>query len=145
MAYLIEHNRQLSALQPLCDDAGTTSEPEWRINSQIGWQAERWETTLTVRYLGETEDLIGGRDTENFSCAVNPSVAAEPVDSYLELGLRGLYRLSDRAELSAGIINLTDEEPPLSQLAAGTWPWFDQALYDPRGMRFYVNLNYEFF
>ncbi len=148
VAYLMEHERQLSALQPLCDDAGGTSEPEWRINGQLGWQsASRWSTTLVLRYLGSTEDLPGGRDTANRSCDVNPSIPAKAVDSYLELGLRATYAFSDAIELSAGIINLTDEDPPFSEQApsgGGGWPFFDQSLYDPRGTRFYLNLSYDF-
>ncbi len=148
IAYLIEHNRQLSAVQPLCNDKGTTSEPEWRVNGQVGWKADRWSATLSARYLGETTDYNGGRDTINFSCAPNPTGELQKVDSYLELGLRGTYQLTDRLEMVAGVINLTDEAPPFSELAAsggGSWPWFDQALYDPRGTRFYLNVNYDLF
>ena len=144
-SYLLEHERQTSAVQPLCDDAGTTSEPEWRINGQIGWQAADWTTTLTIRYLGSTEDLPGGYDSANFSCDVNPAFPIEKVDSYLELGLRGTYNFNESTQLSAGIINLTDEEPPVSTVAGGGWPWFDQALYDPRGTRYYINLDHTFF
>ncbi len=145
VAYLIEHERQSSAVQPLCDDAGTTSEPEWRVNGQLGWQASEWNTMLTLRYLGETEDLPGGRDAANSSCDVNPARPALPVDSYLEFGLRGTYNINDTTEIAAGIINLTDEEPPFSEVAAGAWPWFDQSLYDPRGRRFYLTLKHDFF
>lgn len=141
IAYLLSHERQTSAVQPLCEDAGTTSEPEWRLNGQLGWQAEDWTATLTMRYLGETEDYVGGR--VDLTC--NPAGEIFPVDSYLELGLRGTYSIGESTELSAGIINLTDEEPPFSKVAAGEWPWFDQSLYDPRGTRFYVNLKHNFF
>ena len=59
VAWLLEHERQTSAVQPLCDDTGTTSEPEFRINGQLGWEAEKWTTTLNFRYLDSTEDLPG--------------------------------------------------------------------------------------
>jgi iron complex outermembrane recepter protein len=144
-SYLMTHERQSSAVQPLCDDAGTTSEPEWRINGQLGWQADTWSTTLTSRFLGETTDYPGGRDSANFSCAPNPSAGTEKADSYLELGLRGTYNFNDQTTLSAGIINLTDEEPVFSPTAAGGWPFFDQALYDPRGRRYYLSVDYSFF
>ena len=144
-SYLMSHERQSSAVQPLCEDAGTTSEPEWRINGQLGWQADRWSTTLTSRFLGETTDYPGGRDSANFSCAPNPSAGTEKADSYLELGLRGTYDFNDQTRVSAGIINLTDEEPVFSPTAAGGWPFFDQALYDPRGRRYYLSVDYSFF
>ena len=60
--------------------------------------------------------------------------------------MRATYRLSQATELTVGVINLTDEEPPFSLLAGGAtgWPWYDQALYDPRGTRFYLNLSHDF-
>ena len=143
-SYLMSHERQLSAVQPLCEDAGTTSEPEWRFNTQLGWAQNDWSVYLTGRYIGETEDLIGGRDTSNNSCAPNPSGRIETVDSYFELGLRGTYQFTDATDVTFGIVNLTDEEPSYSELAAGGWPWFDQALYDPRGTRWYLSLTHSF-
>ena len=143
LAYLISHERQLSALQPLCEDAGTTSEPDWRLNGQLGWATPKWEALLLVRYLGETEDLVGGRDTENNSCAPNPSGRVREVDDYLELGLRGTYFVSEDTEISLGVINLTDEEPPFSEVAGGGWPFFDQSLYDARGTRIYLTISHE--
>ena len=145
VSYLIEHNRQLSALQPLCNDAGTTSEPELRVNGQFGYRMTRWEGIVTVRHLSDTQDLPGGRDTANFSCSVNPSRPALPIASYTEWGLRGVYHINDKADLSAGVINLNDRDPSFSEIAAGGWPWFDQALFDPRGTRYYLNLNYDFY
>ena len=144
-AYLIEHERQTSAVQPLCDDTGTTSEPEWRINGQVGWEAAKWNATVLFRYLDSTEDLPGGRDSANFSCDVNPARPVQKVDDYLEIGLRGTYSFGESTELAVGIINLTDEEPPFSEVASGAWPWFDQSLYDARGTRYYLNMTYDFF
>ena len=99
---------------------------------------------MNFRYLDSTEDLPGGRDSVNLSCDTNPARPRLPVDSYLELGLQGTYSINADAELSIGIINLTDEEPPFSEVAGGGWPWFDQSLYDARGTRFYMNLSYDF-
>ena len=102
-----------------------------------------WTTTLTFRYLGETEDLVGGR--ADGSCDVTASGFVHDVDSYLEFGLRGTYSFTENSELAVGFINITDEEPPFSLTAAGEWPWFDQSLYDPRGTRFYMNFTHNFF
>lgn len=141
IAYLLSHERQSSAVQPLCEDKGTTSEPEWRLNGQFGWQSNAdWSAVMTVRYLGETTDLIGGR--ADGSCEAESR--ERDVDSYLELGLRGTYNITDKAQVAAGIINLTDEEPPFSEIVSGGWPWFDQELYDARGTRYYVNFTYDF-
>ena len=142
VAYLLSHERQTSAVQPLCEDKGTTSEPEWRVNGQLGWQASNWSTTLTMRYLGETEDLVAGRVEGSCEAAGR---GRRSVDSYLEFGLRGTYTFNEKTTIAVGIINLTDEEPPFSEVASGGWPWFDQSLYDPRGTRWYMNVAYSFF
>jgi iron complex outermembrane receptor protein len=142
IAYLLSHERQSSAVQPLCEDKGTSNEPEWRINGQFGWQSNAdWSAVMTARYLGSTTDLIGGR--ANGSCEA--LTRERGVDSYLELGLRGTYNFGEKAQLAAGIINLTDEEPPFSEWVSGGWPWFSQELYDARGTRYYVNFTYDFF
>jgi iron complex outermembrane receptor protein len=142
LAYLISHERQSSAVQPLCEDKGTSNEPEWRANGQFGWQSDAdWSAVLTMRYIGSTEDLIGGR--ADGSCEAQSRVRG--VDSYFELGLRGTYMFNDKAQIAAGIINLTDEEPPFSEWVSGGWPWFNQELYDPRGTRYYVNFTYDFY
>jgi iron complex outermembrane receptor protein len=142
IAYLLSHERQSSAVQPLCEDKGTSSEPEWRINGQFGWRSNAdWSAVMTMRYLGETTDLIGGR--ADGSCEAN--TRERDVDSYFELGLRGTYNFGEKMQLAAGIINVTDEEPPFSEWVSGGWPWFDQELYDARGTRYYVNFTYDFF
>ena len=143
LAYLLKHERQTSAIQPLCDDKGTTSEPEMRVNGQVGWQAPKWSATMTVRHLGSTDDLVGGR--EDGECFVSNTGRVRPVDSYTELGLRGTYTFGDNTEVAVGIINITDEEPPFSEVAGGGWPFHSQSLYDARGTRWYMNLKHNFF
>jgi iron complex outermembrane receptor protein len=142
-AFLLAHERQTSSLQPLCDDKGTTSEPELRLNGQVGWQAENWSATTTFRYLGETDDLVGGR--EDGTCDISANGRIRPVDSYLEFGLRGTFNLGDNGQIAGGIHNITDEEPPFSEVAGGGWPFHDQSLYDARGTRYYVSYKHNFF
>jgi iron complex outermembrane receptor protein len=142
LAYLLSHERQTSAVQPVCEDKGTTDEPEVRLNGQFGWQSDAdWSVVLTARYLGSTDDLIGGR--EDGSC--DPAGRVRGVDDYLEFGLRGTYSFGEKLQLAGGIINLTGEEPPFSEWSSGGWPWFNQELYDARGARYYVNLTYDFY
>ena len=100
-----------------------------------------WSAVMTLRYLGETTDLIGGRADGTCEALTRE----RDVDSYLEVGLRGTYNITNQAQLAAGIINLTGEEPPFSEWVSGGWPWFDQELYDARQMRYYVNFTYDFF
>ncbi len=142
-AYLISHERQISILQPLCDGKGTTSEPEWRWNGQGNWSNDAWNATLNFRYIGSTRDLPAGRDTVNNSCDVNPTRPAQDVDDYIEFGTSVSYNFT-KSKLTFGVRNLLDQEPPFSEVAAGGWPWFDQALYDIRGRNYYLNFKYDF-
>lgn len=140
--YLLSHERQTSVTQPLCDDAGTTNEPEWRFNSQIGWTQQKWSVFLTGRYVGETEDIIGGRDTANKKCGPSEGSVVNSVDSYFELGLRATYDFTEGTRATLGVVNLTDEEPPYSEAAAGAWPWYNQSAFDPRGTRWYLSFTH---
>jgi len=140
--YLVEYLRQSSALQPLCDDAGTTSEPEWRANLQLRWQTGQWDTSTLVRYVGETEDLVGGR--EGGTCTIAEGGRVRAVDSYTQVDLQTSYIFDTGTRLSLGIRNVFEEEPPFSEIAAGGWPWFDQALYDITGRSFYVRADHRF-
>ena len=144
VAYLLSHDRQASRLQPLCDDAGTTSEPEWRANVQVGLLRNDWSAVVTGRYIGDQVEYPGGRDTANNSCEPSPTSQPRRIDDYLEVGLNGSYFIDDDTTVAIGVQNLTDEEPPFSLTAAGGWPWFDQALYDIRGRRYYLSLSHSF-
>lgn len=140
--YLIEYLRQTSALQPLCDDAGTTSEPEWRANLRLSWSVANWNSNLFVRYVGETEDLVGGR--EGGTCTIAEGGRVRPVDSYAQVDVQTSYVFDQGTRLTFGIRNLLEEEPPFSEIAAGGWPWFDQALYDITGRSFYLRADHQF-
>jgi iron complex outermembrane receptor protein len=140
--YLLEYLRQTSALQPLCDDAGTTSEPEWRANLQLRWQTGRWDSSALVRYVGETEDLVGGR--EGGTCTIAEGGRVRSVDGYTQVDLQTSYVFDAGTRLTLGIRNVFEEEPPFSEIAAGGWPWFDQALYDITGRSFYLRADHRF-
>jgi iron complex outermembrane receptor protein len=140
--YLLEYLRQSSALQPLCDDAGTTSEPEWRSNLRLQWSRGDWESTVLVRHVGSTEDLVGGR--ANGTCTIAEGGRVRSVDAYTQVDLQTSYHLNGGTRLTLGIRNLFEEEPPFSEIAAGGWPWFDQALYDITGRSFYLRADHRF-
>jgi iron complex outermembrane receptor protein len=140
--YLVEYLRQSSALQPLCDDAGTTSEPEWRANLQLRWQTGQWDSSAMIRYVGETEDLVGGR--EGGTCTIAEGGRVRSVDSYTRVDLQTSYVFDAGTRVTLGVRNVFEEEPPFSEIAAGGWPWFDQGLYDITGRSFYVRADHRF-
>lgn len=136
--HLVSFERQSSATQPLCEEAGSTSEPEWRANVLMGWARENLTANANVRYVGETEDSLAGRETG--TC--DPAGTVLPVDSYVELALNGSIDINETTKFTAGITNVLDETPPYSE--ANSWPWYDQALYSNIGRAYYIELNKKF-
>lgn len=140
--HLLSMKRQSSAIQPLCEDAGTTSEPEWRTNLRASWENDDYGVNVSVRYVGETEDNPAGRADQ--SCASQNADRIEQVDSYTQIDMQGYYILESGTKLTLGIRNIADKQPPYSSVAAGGWPWYDQALYDNMGRFMYASVEYKF-
>ncbi|WP_171045612.1 TonB-dependent receptor [Pseudoalteromonas rubra] len=141
-SYLMSMERQTSAVQPLCDDAGTTSEPEWRHNLRTSWETADYGASVAIRYVGETADHPGSRKSGTCEWA-RPDDILE-VDSYTQVDLQGFYYLETGTKLTVGMRNLFDEEPPYSEQAANRWPWYDQALYDNMGRYLYFSVSHKF-
>ncbi|MCP1339975.1 TonB-dependent receptor [Idiomarina sp. M1R2S28] len=134
----LEHLRQSSATQPLCDDIGTTSEPEWKANLSADWQNGAHSAGAHVRYLGTTDDYVGGRVSG--SCGFQND--AIPVDSYTELDVYYGFQFAENQSIKVGLRNLTDENPPISTL--GGWPFYDQGLYSNIGRFMYARYSVQF-
>jgi len=140
--HLLSMKRQSSAIQPLCEDAGTTSEPEWRTNLRAAWETDQYGVNVNVRYVGETEDNPQGRADQ--SCASQNPDLIEQVDSYTQVDIQGFYFLTDVTKLTVGMRNIADEDPAYSSQASGGWPWYDQGLYDNMGRFMYMSVETKF-
>ncbi len=114
-----------------------TSAPELRFNAGVAWLYQRYSLNAFLRYIGSYDDDEVGID----------NVAFTEVDSQITLDLQGNVELpnpfSDDFEgptLTAGVINVTDEEPPAVITNGG----FDSRVHDPRGRIVYVRLRQTF-
>ncbi|WP_342900924.1 TonB-dependent receptor plug domain-containing protein [Shewanella scandinavica] len=141
-SYLIEHLRQSSATQPLCDDAGTTSEPEWRQNLRASWETSDYGVSANARYIGETTDNPAGKLTG--TCNSQDPSTIVTADSYTQIDLQAFYFLPTGTKLTVGLRNVFDEAPVYSEEAGGGWPFYDQALYDNMGRYMYLSLSHSF-
>lgn len=116
---------------------------KWRGTTNINWQQGGWNAGLGIYYVGETHDSGATTTQAVYDSLGQPSYIApfftggrtiyrrviDPVVSYnLSVG----YRFGEAApewmrdtRLRLGVVNLTDEDPPLS--AAGS----DNFGYDP--------------
>lgn len=141
-SYLMSFKRQTSAIQPLCDEAGTTSEPDWRASGRIGLDFGAANTNVTARYVGKTEDRPGGRISG--TCDLAQPDAVRQVDDYVQFDWNIGYQVTEAVDMLFGIRNVFDQAPPASISAAGGWPYYDQALYDNMGRYFYVEVGFDF-
>ncbi len=142
VSQLLSFKRQSSAIQPLCEDRGTTSEPRWRGNGRLGFTSGGFSGNLTGRYVGKTEDDPAGR--ANGLCSSNDATQKRDVEDYIEFGLNMSYAVNEVMTAKLGVNNLFDVSPPASEVAAGGWPWYDQALYTNMGRFFYVEVGLDF-
>lgn len=128
------------------------------------WQA-RWTNTFVVGPTTHTLALnykSGYRD-QDFAATgqvavnlVNPDGSiGEAVDSlkrrvsdHLTVDWQTLWQVSKQLVLHAGVINVFDQDPPLSMTVGGFNQGFqigyDDRYYDPRGRTLYANLSYRF-
>ncbi|EKE82092.1 TonB-dependent receptor domain-containing protein [Idiomarina xiamenensis] len=136
----LEHLRQSSSIQPLCDDIGTTSEPDWKANFSADWKLADHSAGVYVRYVGETQDFPGGRVSGSCDFQQDPI----DVDSYTQVDAYYGYQLTNAQSIKVGIRNLFDEDPPISTLASGGWPFYDQSLYNNSGRFIYARYNIKF-
>jgi len=144
--YLIDNKSQSASFTPNNNCVGllgnTCSDPdhEWRFVQTTGYTNGPLDVQLRWQFLdGLTNDtvaLIGAPET-NFAL---PRIGSE---NYFDLTAR--YSFNDRYQLRAGVLNLFDNQPPITgndfggtlQNSGNTFP----ATYDPLGRRYFVGLR----
>ncbi len=138
-------------LSPACG-----SSPKWRHIANVRYARDIWSVNLRWRYFGKVDyqntkfDGNGFVDTPiftdklicdhaaNAACLGNGGIASQ---SYLDLS--GTVALGDDAEVTMGVNNIADKEPPLTgnTLATnGNAP----GGYDPAGRFFFASVTFKF-
>lgn len=143
-AYLIERTKtpnEFSAeiglggryTNPTAEDGGAYARN--KVNYSIQWHRDG----LSIAYLGEyIHDLVA--DTQ--FCCRSGAIYVHDVDSQLYHDLVGSYSFSQGTTVSAGITNLTDEEPPF--IDSGFNASTDPATYRLFGRGYYLRLSHDF-
>jgi outer membrane receptor protein involved in Fe transport len=105
--------------------------PRWKGIGTLQWNYEKFSVNWSTHYIGSMKA----------NSAVQPT-ALDPyyTGDYWLHDLRGNYKLNDKVDLRAGILNITDEYPPYLPEA------FDgrqagSSLYDNRGRFFYMGAS----
>jgi iron complex outermembrane receptor protein len=112
--------------------AGVSS--RWRHHAALDWTRADWGATLAQTFQnGYYEPIVR-------ACAFDCPVRRVGSYSLLDLQLR--YAGIRNAQVSIGVNNLLDRDPPVSIQRATFQVGFDPNYADPRGRTFYVSLRY---
>lgn len=106
---------------------------------------DKWSHNLTINYKSGYVDQA----YTDIVCAVtdlagNCINSYHKVKAYTTLDWQTGFKISKAFKLSAGIINLLDQDPPLSiKNVAGHQIGYDNRYADPRGRTYYLTARYE--
>jgi outer membrane receptor protein involved in Fe transport len=111
-----------------------TSTPEWKGNLSVAWATERHAVNAYVRYIDSYVD-----DEVDIG---QGSAFYRRIDSQATLDAQYVLTLAaQRApQLTFGVINATDENPPRVQTSGG----YDSKVHDPRGRMLYAKALFRF-
>jgi iron complex outermembrane receptor protein len=105
----------------------------WRHNATLTWQQGAWGASLTNRYMS-------GYTDQN---AVDPEFFNQ-VKSYSTWSLSGNYSGIRHVDLTLGVRNLFDEDPPFTNQSTTFQQGYDPRYTDPLGRTWYARLTYKF-
>jgi iron complex outermembrane recepter protein len=136
-SYTRESKTQLFPGDTIIDYNGTIADPKWVGSLQNQFKHKDWLFTYTFNYVGESSNM-GYREEDgivNTSYAVN-ATNINYTDAWTTHDFTVKYTAKDWT-IAVGVINLTDEEPPLlsygdntgSPARLGTYAFSSQ--YDP--------------
>ena len=107
---------------------------EWRGSMRITYATGPFTASALINYIGEADD--------DGQSGATPSVTHLGAETYLDLTFG--WQATERLNLTFGIDNVLDEEPPLlddlNNQQANTFP----STYDPYGRRFFVAARFDF-
>ena len=105
----------------------------WRHNASLQWNLDKWNATLSNKYMS------GYRDQNYVDAQFEQNVKAYSVWS-----LSGAYSGFKNTELTVGVKNLLNEDPPFSNQIGTFQSGYDPRFADPLGRTFYVRATYKF-
>ena len=127
--YVDDFKTQFNDTSPVTSGVGIFSLPEWRSNFTTNWSRGNFGATLRTSYVGE----LGGLNS------TIPLTDEQTIDEYITVNGQLRYQFSPDTEISFGINNLFNEDPPTDPTNP-QWPWYINAggYYSPIGREFYI-------
>jgi len=124
--------------------------PEYKINGTINWSYGNHRAFVLIKYIDKLEaDAVTGGDifaAAGIATVQGAAAAAEFLSPGISAHTTGDIQYSytfgengwlSRSEISVGIQNVTNEEPPVTPSITG----FDPTVHDPRGRIFFVRIG----
>ncbi len=113
------------------------SVPDTRLNVGLDWRNDKHAFSLWARHIGGYDDRSPSNEFEGID-------ALTVLDVQYMLSLDGLFG-DGVTDLSVGVNNLTDEDPPaIDRASASGRRAFDSQVHDPRGQIIYLRLKHTF-
>jgi iron complex outermembrane receptor protein len=135
--YVAKYDYQNERGGPFTHNAGRYADAtpvfRWRHNATVAWALDPWTMTLANRYMS-------GYDDQN---AVDPEFE-QRVDAYSTWTLSGTYTGNKQIDVTAGIKNLFDQDPPYTNQTTTFQQGYDPRYTDPLGRTFYMRVTYRF-
>ncbi|TCM66793.1 iron complex outermembrane receptor protein [Acinetobacter calcoaceticus] len=105
--------------------------PRWKHNANLNWNFEDWHLNLQQTFFKGYLDQ-------------NASDQNHLVKDYALYNLSGTYAGFKNLELTLGIKNLFDKDPPASNVISNAQYGYDPRYSDPMGRVFFGRANYKF-
>jgi iron complex outermembrane receptor protein len=141
--YFIKHGYQYPGL-PSVSDAGIYKDfgptPRWRHALTFSYGIGDWNASLTNNYTRGYKDYTDPTETVSDSYP-----ASRQVQDYSTWDTRVSWRALKGLELTFGIKNLTDVDPPSSRTSVNFQTGYDAQYTNPLGRTYYGRVGYKFF
>ena len=105
--------------------------PRWRHYAEIAWQGGPWGASIAQLFQSGYSDQ-------------SLNLPPRDVGTYGLWNLQGVYTGFRDWSAAAGIRNLFDTAPPLSNQVHAAQVGYEPSYADPRGRTFYVRVSYAF-
>jgi iron complex outermembrane receptor protein len=135
--YVDKYDYQNERGGPFTENAGRYADAtpvfRWRHNASIAWTNGPVTVNLANRYLSGYDDQNNVDDEFR-----------QRVDHYSTWSLSGTWTGNKNVDVTAGVKNLLDEDPPFTNQSTTFQQGYDPRYTDPIGRTFYVRATYKF-
>ena len=108
----------------------------WKHNASVSWESGAWGVTLAENYQKAYTDIVGNREPAG--------TLPRMVEAYETFDAQVSYAGIKSVKLLLGVKNLTDKNPPYTNVTSNFLGGYDVSYADPRGRFVYASGIYKF-